>query len=942
MFFATLLLCCEPSLLIAQDRRDDSLVHIYARQEDDSLSAAYFVVRFNRPVNVSQVNISRNLDDSTAIVSLTELLAIPNKTIVWKKPARNEWKLSSQLLLNKIDDGYQPTVVASKDLDELQLLLKKEFPSVIILDIDRTSGSVVVRVTKKDILRLLAEPLVVFISARPDARSEIGIIGYNRSFHGINALSYYFPEANGKDIVVGVKEQRMDAEDLDLHKRVLPSSIAAEQVSYHATVISSIIGGAGNSFYDGLGIANGCRFFPSSYERLFADEASVLSNAGVAVQNHSYGTIIQSFYGAEALSYDAQSYETDMLHIFSAGNQGTGAASEGVYAGIQGYANLTGNFKMAKNVVSVGAVDNKNQIQEISSAGPTYDGRLAPQMMALGPNGTSDAAAMVTGTAAVLQQVFADNNDQRKAPSSLIKAILYSSTDDINKPGIDYKTGYGLLNSFRALILLKQRTYFSGSLNTGSEWSETISVPANAAQLKLTLCWNDPAATLNNDRALTNDLDLELISLSDGQSFQPWVLSRFPHRDSLEKPALRARDSSNTSEQITVNLPAPGQYQIKVKASKLISPESAFSVAYWIDTLNTFQFTSPLHTTDINLKEDEGITIKWTAKFADEFQKGSLSVSYDEGNSWEPIASEIDLASGVYQWESPQSSGNARLKMQTGAGEFLSGVFSIADVIELKPDFVCNDSMRLSWNRQANASSYDLYALGDSPYLQKTLSTSDTFFVLDRKQYRSLVYAVQPRFANNLPAARSIAVNITLQGVDCFYKALNYVLEDGNKLRMILELSAASYTDSVYFEQVTENGMLLKTFDRQKALPDQNVYVTATGHPSFGTIHIRAGIRLKNGSILYTHTIPVFSSGAKNVLFYPNPVPKGETLKYVMKQGISPDCRLQIYNVHGQMIKAYASLPRTVELSFLTRGIYLFKLTDQNGGVVATEKIVIP
>jgi hypothetical protein len=193
--------------------------------------------------------------------------------------------------------------------------------------------------------------------------------------------------------------------------------IAALPLRNHATVIASIIGGAGNSFYDGRGIAWGCKFFPSSFSNLFADDAAVIYANEVTVQNHSYGTIIQQFYGAEAVSYDVLTWlNKNYVPVVSAGNQGETFAQEGRYANLPGYANLTGNFKMAKNVIAVAAIDNQENIPPQSSAGPTYDGRIAPQLTALGPNGTSDAAAIVSGTIAVLQQVYADSNNSALPP----------------------------------------------------------------------------------------------------------------------------------------------------------------------------------------------------------------------------------------------------------------------------------------------------------------------------------------------------------------------------------------------------------------------------------------------------------------------------------------------------------------------------------------------
>jgi hypothetical protein len=41
---------------------------------------------------------------------------------------------------------------------------------------------------------------------------------------------------------------------------------------------------------------------------------------------------------------------------------------------------------------------------------------------------------------AVMQQVYADSNNQQLPSSSLIKAVLYNSAEDIYNKGIDYKT----------------------------------------------------------------------------------------------------------------------------------------------------------------------------------------------------------------------------------------------------------------------------------------------------------------------------------------------------------------------------------------------------------------------------------------------------------------------------------------------------------------------
>ena len=218
--------------------------------------------------------------------------------------------------LQSRDASPQRFIIAAKNLSQLTSVIDRS-AGLKVISIDTASNSAIILCKPKYIEEFLPLAEIIFIDVPAVPHTETGIIGYNRSFHGINTLDYTIPNANGKGRVVGVKEQKMEEADLDLFKRVLPSSLAASTVSMHATVISSIIGGAGNSFYDGRGIANACKFYSSSFNNLFPDDVATLNSNNVTVQNHSYGTVIQQFYGAEAVSYDAQTWANkNLVHVF--------------------------------------------------------------------------------------------------------------------------------------------------------------------------------------------------------------------------------------------------------------------------------------------------------------------------------------------------------------------------------------------------------------------------------------------------------------------------------------------------------------------------------------------------------------------------------------------------------------------------------------------------
>ncbi len=897
----------------------------------------------NIPASVKRI---RQLDENTAIIEVTSQPALDSLRQQIRIAAANDrWKYSpyAERMIQNDNTEQQQYILCASDIYSLLNILKSYKSQLAIVAVDEPSNTVLVKTTPAVLTaKLLSLKEIIFADLRAGPRSEISIIGYNRSFHGINAVDYSIPGANGKNIVAGVKEQKMEEADLDLYKRVLISPIASANVSNHATVISSIIGGAGNSFYDGRGIAYACTFFPSTFSNLFADDATILNANKVFVQNHSYGTVVQQFYGAEAVSYDMQAWQNkNIVAVFSSGNSGNTAATDGQYASVTGYANLTGNFKMAKNIITVGAIDNKGIVAPESSAGPLYDGRIAPQLVALGPGGTSDAAAVVTGTIAVMQQVFSDSNNQSLPVSSLIKAVLYNTAEDIYRAGIDYKTGYGLLNSFAAIKSIQQKEFDSGSLMQGQQWIKTISLPANIAQLKVTLAWTDSAATVNNNKALINDLDLQVMQVSNSTVFRPWVLSTAADADSLGKLPSRKRDSLNTAEQVSILLPAAGNYQLKVTGTSIINSPVSFNIAYHADTLNTFHFTSPQHTSDVNRQENPDLDVRWKTFVADTNQTGNLYISYDSGLNWQLVKGGQKLYTNYLQWPIKDTSSRAVFKMETSFGDFLSKEFVITNVTRVNVDFLCDDSMRLSWQKHIYAGSYNIYTLTDSAYLKKIVSVVDTFIVLKRGQYPWFVYAVEPVLNNNLPAARSVAIDIRASGVNCFYKTLYYNLPGPGKLELVLELSTTGYVDSIIFERVTANGQLLQTVGKTVVNNNSTIYSQLTDDVPPGTSYWRAAIKLKNGSIVYTDIISMITSGKKYILFYPNPVDRNSTLAYLLQQNLPTDSKLQLFDISGRFLRSYSEIPNSVNLKTFSAGVIIYKLYSRDNRLLETGKLII-
>ena len=247
---------------------------------------------------------------------------------------------------------------------------------------------------------------VSFIEAYSFPKSESPVIGHDLTVNSISYAHSRFPELCGQGIRVSIMEELFDTTDIDLKNRYVLFGREAGSYSQHATAIASLIGGGGNTSWRGKGAAPASLITSSSYLSLLPEEDEFFAAHDIYLQNHSYGTKIEPFYGVEAAAYDENVANVPALsHIFSSGNSGLETPETGAYAGVQQYSNFTGNFKMAKKILTVGAIDGNKNLVDRSSRGPAYDGRVKPEMVAYATTGTSDAAALVSGSAALLQQL---------------------------------------------------------------------------------------------------------------------------------------------------------------------------------------------------------------------------------------------------------------------------------------------------------------------------------------------------------------------------------------------------------------------------------------------------------------------------------------------------------------------------------------------------------
>ncbi|RYC71670.1 MULTISPECIES: S8 family peptidase [Spirosoma] len=757
--------------------------------------------------------------------------------------------------------------------------------------------------------------------------------------NSIALLKSHFTAYPGDGVVICQKENQFNKSDIDFTGKVRPSDRASDRMTDHATSIASMLAGLGHSSPLNEGIAPNAHLISASFNSLSPEPDEFILDNKVCLVNHSYGSSISYQYSADAAAYDEQvSRLPYLMNIFSAGNSGQDTASDGLYRGIPGFANLTGHYKMAKNVLLVGAVDAEGSVMENSSRGPAYDGRLKPELVAHSPDGTSFAAALVSGVTAILQDIH-QKYYRQKAPASLLKALLINSADDLDVPGPDFKTGYGALNGYAAASALTNKLFKNGIVSNGKEVTFSLPVPANVRRMKVTLAWVDPAGNPQSltSAALTNDLDLEVVQ--NKTVWQPWVLSNSAHADSLRLPARRKRDALNPVEQVTLDNPKAGIYTVRIKGNRLTSSAQSFHVCYQFDLANTLTWLYP--TANTLLRSAQTTTLRWKSTYtADE---GSLHYSIDQGKTWRLISSEVPLKAGQYTWEPPNLLTDCRLRLTPNGSVVPIDVrCSVSPQLEVVPQRLCADSLLLTWpSVQATTPVRYLVQQFNTRTGWATIASTDQRQVFVRPSDKAVWLAITPILSSGKAGLRSTAFSLADQPVYCYYESFDASTTNNMSANLFVTLTQTTDIAEVVFEKMTSSGEFNPVYTKP-VTPDSLYYEATDATLNDGLNRYRARIRLASGAEVVTTTKEVFRFQERQpIVLYPNPINAQAAELTVMIQQPN-DYTLVLYNLLGQIVLStnLSQSTNTVGLTGLPPGLYIARI-QLAGQLVQTSRLLV-
>lgn len=634
---------------------------------------------------------------------------------------------------------------------------------------DQAAHWFVVWVKKSRIKSFAALPIVASLElVDEDAKPDNNVGRTNIRSNSIATDYSGGRKYNGQGVNIALQDDGVIGPHIDYQGRI-PSQFLTNNFGDHGDHCGGTIMGAGNKdpLMRGMAWGSNLYVYTASNYQAFSQISTHYNTLGIRVISTSYSDGCNTGYTTRAQQLDMQCLTMpQLIHVFSAGNDG---GSNCGYGAGSGWGNVTGGHKHSKNSIAVANLTSLDVRNSSSSRGPAHDGRLKPEVSAVGTNvmstsdtnnyvsktGTSMSCPAVAGAFAQLYHAYKTLNTNANPPSALIKAIVMNTADDLGNPGPDFSFGYGRVNALKAVQAIEQISYATGTVSNAGNSTHTIVVPAGVKRIKVMTYWHDFQAQIGAAVALVNNLNTTITDPSS-TVHNPLVLNYAPNSTSLNANAVPGIDIRNNHEQITIVNPGAGNYVLTVNGAAVPMGPQTYYVT-WLFEMDGFTITYPIGGEGFNPGETE--TIRWDAYETTGTQ--NLEYTTNNGTSWTTINAAIPGAQRFFNWSPPNIiSGQCKVRISRGAftAESDTNFSIIRPPFNLQVAWSCPDSVKLTWDQIPGATSYDVFQLGTA-YMDSVKTVTTNSCILNNITLgQTYWFSARSRGALNAVSRRAIAV----------------------------------------------------------------------------------------------------------------------------------------------------------------------------------------
>ena len=600
------------------------------------------------------------------------------------------------------------------------------------------------RIIRQRLIEVASFPFIEYIEPAPHGAQPLNYIARQNSRGNVLNAATGIGGFNlkGEGIVVGAGDNADAQYHVDFTGRLI--NFGSAEYAYHGIHVFGTISGGGIAGEQYAGYAPKSTIITQLLSGIISNASTYVADYGMVVTNNSYGDVTgdcdyMGYYDLLSRALDLLAFdEPNLQNVFAAGNDGALTCLN--YP--SSFRTVLSGYQAAKNVLTVGATNRTGVVTSFSSRGPVKDGRTKPELMAdgffttstvptpddgYGPQqGTSMAAPAVAGGLALLYERYRLQNAGANPKNGLMKALICNGGTDLGNTGPDYTYGFGEMNLLRSVEMLSNTRYYTTTIDNGGNNPHLISVPANTAQLKVTLYWNDPAAAVFASQALVNDLDLEL-TVPGPTTILPYLLDSIPA--SVNNTATQGADHINNIEQIVINNPATGSFTVNVKGTSVASGPQEYFVVYDIIP-NETRLVYPIGNETVVPGETE--TIQWES-YGDPANTFLVEYSINNGGSWTTINTAVAADSRRLDWIVPPLQTTQALIRVTRNGTgyaTTSSAFTILGIPALSLAATqCEGYFAFDWTPVTGATDYEVFQLQGTEMVSIGTASSTTYTI---------------------------------------------------------------------------------------------------------------------------------------------------------------------------------------------------------------------